>query len=371
MFRRLHPPDRAAISLVIEGETPVLREYGDPLLRSAAYWHAKAALRDGRPDDAAERLARARRLNDDVNGDALAPEIGYDLGVALERAGRPDDAIEAFERFVDRHTEHALVPEALTSIASLRLQGGEYKEAAGAARRVAEAHGASDAAPVAAMTLGEALYFAGDLDGSRRVLERALEGDRLSKEQRAAASYRLGMALSRLGEHEDAEALLRETAARDDVGAFRPALRALGEGALARERWAEAADWFGRYLDAGEPPADTDDARLRLGLALAREGAHEDAIAAMERVSPDAGDGVRARARFELARSLMALGRDGDAAGLLESLLAMPGGDRFEARALRGECLRAVYAEAAAAPDGPSNAADPSGPARHRREATP
>ena len=300
----------------------------DGLRRPAAYWHAKAALRDGRPAEAASRLERARRLG----GEALEAEMGYDLAVALERAGRTDEAAGAFERFARAHPEHPLAAEAWASVAALRLRAGAPGDAASAARRVVEDFPGSDSAPAASLTLGEALYFAGEIERARGVLEAALAGDRLGEAERAAASFRLGMTLSRLGEHAEAEPRLRQAAGE---ARFRPALRALGEGALRREDWAEAADWFGRYLDAGEPPADADDARLRLGIALSRDGALEDAVAALERITPEAPDAVRARARFETARALLALGRDGEAEALLDALLAMPGGERFEASALR------------------------------------
>src|SRR5690606_23967791 len=69
-----------------------------------------------------------------------------------------------------------------------------------------------------------------------------------------------------------------------------------------------------------------DDALLKLGLALARQGRHEEAIAEWKRLANELPASERRwQGAFERGRSLLALGRADEAAGVFEEVAA--GGD--------------------------------------------
>ncbi|MEM0982766.1 MAG: tetratricopeptide repeat protein [Planctomycetota bacterium] len=302
------------------------------LAQDASYWHAKAALRDGRADVAASRLERALEL--DADG-PLSASIMYDFAVALERAGETGDALPAFRRFVAEHGDHPQVPDALTAIAAAELARENHAEAIEAAAQVLTEHDDHETVPTAALVLAESLYRTDRLDDAERVLRTLLRTGGLDDGIRSRGGYRLGMVLSRQGEHAEAAELLADAAETDTTGEFRPALRALADGAVEAGEWADAERYLTMYLDTGDTPADADAARLRLGLAQARQDKHDLAIDTLASIGSDAEDEIRAQAAFETGQSLIELGRDDEAEEVLEPLLEMAGSDRFRPFALR------------------------------------
>ncbi len=309
---------------------------GEPgeLADDAAYWGAKSALRSGDAADAAERLAGAI---DAFGGGSLGAEMRYDLGVALQRAGETQRAREAYGAFRAEHGDHELVADALLAEASLSLDLDDAEGALERSEAMLRGHGAHDEAPVAALIRGEALHRLGRYEDSVAQFEALVDLERLSPDDRARAAYRLGLGLWRLGRHDEALApLMRVTSGAQTDPQFREGLLALGDGAFARREWAAAEAFLRAYLGL-DPDADgAADARLQLGLSLARQGRPGEARGVFdELLASEGAERHAAHATFELGQAHVELGDDDAARAALEGVLAMDDAERFEPYAAR------------------------------------
>ncbi|MEQ8850350.1 MAG: tetratricopeptide repeat protein [Phycisphaerales bacterium] len=304
------------------------------LADEAAYWAAKAALRSGDAADASARLASAV---DSFGSGPLGAEMRYDLGVALQRAGDAAASRDAYGAFRQRHADHDLVADALLAEASLSLDLDDPEGALERAETMLNEHGSHAEAPIAALIRGEALHRLGRFDDAVAQFATLVDLERLSTDDRARAAYRLGLGLWRLGRHDDAARPLARVADGTQTDPrFREALLALGDGAFARRAWEEAESFLRDYLGLDPGAEGAADARLQLGLAIARQDRPDEARAMFEELlASEGGERHAAHATFELGQAHVELGDDAAARAALEAVLDMDGAERFEPYATR------------------------------------
>lgn len=297
----------------------------------AAYWIGKSHLREGRPERAAGVLGEALERGVDP---ALRAETSFDYGVALLRSERHADAAEHFGSWLETHPEHELGADALYSQALATFRDERYGEALPLGRAFLERFGEHRLSADAALVAGESAYLAGDYESAQLLLDRS---ERLgaSGAQLAQARYRRGMALYRLDRLDEAEPLLTEAAGSNDE-AFRQAWLALGDGAFRTERWRDAERALGAYAVLGDDAPNVDDAVLKLGLARARQGKQEEAIAAFEALIDGFETSVHLpQGVFELGQSQLELGRLDAARETFGRVVDEHGQTRFAPYAMR------------------------------------
>ncbi|MEO0482457.1 MAG: tetratricopeptide repeat protein [Planctomycetota bacterium] len=312
----------------------------EPFADEACLWRAKALLAGGDADSAAQTLRLGLRRDPSQNG-VHRPEMTYDLGVALSRAGETEEAVRVFERFPRRFPDHALMRDAQYALALVHHAAGAYDEAESAIERLlpVEETGADAATPAPAdirFLAAENAFLLNDLATAQVRLRDFMEshGD---DPRVPVASFRLGIALHRSGNSDEAQPLLLSAAALADedpdaAAAMTPAFTALAEIAWSREDWSAAASWYDRAA-ASANSADPAGALLRSGVALARAGDHDEA-AERYRASIDLEpEGPHAaHARLELGRSLLRLDNLDEAEASLERVTT---DDRYAAHAWR------------------------------------
>lgn len=304
----------------------------DPALADdAAYWIAKCRLRSDDTAAAATMLAEA--IESHSQSDLLA-EMIYDRAVALSRAGDPKAAAAALADFAQRFAAHSLAPDALYLLAVCEQRGGNYaasrKHCDTFARQFARHEKAAEVAFLAA----ENEFLEGRYEPAVKAYRDLL--DEQSDDKRAATiKLRLGTALVRLKRPTEAATILAEAAAGGG-DAMRPAWLMLGDIAFEQSQWADASAHFTKYLDAGLDASAADDALLKLGLSEQREGHHDAALQAFDRLLEHFADSPqRAQARFERGQALLALKQPEDAAKEFERVLDESRDSRFAPYALQ------------------------------------
>jgi len=297
----------------------------------ATYWRGKALFAAGDTDAA---IAAFDAAASDHPGDDLAPYALYDLGVSLRSAGETELASEVFERLRRAHPRHTLSPHAQYAQAAIALDDAEFAESRRLASSLLGAHAGHELAPDAALLLADAQYFDTRYDDAVRTL-RALRESSPSFEAPYTA-YRLGMALQRAGEPEDAAKALAAAAEHAEGDErLRSASLALAEIAYAGEDWDGVIENAERYLGYGRDQSGAGDAVLKIGLAQAELGRHREAIERFDELLRDEDTPHAAHAMYGKASSLRALGDDAAAEGLFRDLLARDDSERFESHAKR------------------------------------
>ncbi len=326
----------------------------------AAYWRAKVDLRRGDAERAAARLEQAQG---EYPASDLRAEMIYDRAIALSRAERRAEAADAIAAFMREYPEHRLAPDALHAGASIAHARERYEESLALCAMFEASHAEHALAPEVTMLRAENGYMRGNLSDAERAYRRVLAGE-APEALATRASYRLGMTLYRDGRFEDAEPLLAAAAdlAESDPSYAR-ALVALGDGSFERGDWARAEAMFSRVVSLDADSTPVDDALLKLGLSLERQGDYERAVAVFRRLLVEhPASERRLHAEFELAQSLVALERWGEAAPHLEAVLEAEDNERFAPHAMNhmGAVSRARGDHAAAA-DWFARAADAGG----------
>ncbi len=297
------------------------------LADEAAWWSAKCDLRRGRAADSARALAEALRRHPESD---LAPQMTYDLAVALSRSGDPEGVLRALVVFSDRWAGHELAPDALELSAATLHQQGRYAESLEACRAFQERHAGHDLQPAVALLAAENLFLMKDYEAAAGAYRSLLQG-----EQADRARYRLGLCLHHLGKFDESrEVLAGVLDGRDTAPAYRPGLLAAGDGCFQERQWAGAARHLDEYLSFGLDQASADEALLKLGLARQRQGDSLAGLEALDRLIAELpGSALRIHAMFERGRILSDLGRDADAAAAFEQVVAQGPGSQFAGHA--------------------------------------
>ncbi len=297
----------------------------------ADYWLAKARLATGDTDGA---IVGFDALASDHTDHALAPYALFELGAALRQTGETELASEIFARLRRLYSQHELAPHALYAEAAIALDTGDNATAATLATRFVRSYPDDALAPDAALLLADAQYFSDRYSDAVRTL-RSLH-DAAPGFEPAYTAYRLGMALQRSGEPEDAGKALA-TAARgaDDDARLRPATLAMADLAYERGDWRATVELADRFLSWGEHQPGAEDATLKAGLALAELGEHKRAIERFDSLLQSRRGSHLAHATYGKAVSLRALGDTDAARRLYTALLEMPDAKRFVSHARR------------------------------------
>ncbi|MEZ6233496.1 MAG: tetratricopeptide repeat protein [Phycisphaerales bacterium] len=314
----------------------------------AAYWLAKCDLRDGRPADAAARLARAAEAFEDS---PLRAEMAFDLAIAHVRAGDDEAADAELGAFREAYPEHTLASDAMATHAGVLHRLGEYDDSRELCERylrdAADARAGSGAGTASGrereieFLLAENRYLSGDLARAERAYAQFIE--RHEREESgaaqasrlAAARFRLAMCVYRQDRLAEAEPLLEPvaTAARQRPE-FAPAILALGDVKFQRGVWDQAEAILASYLDLADVPS-RDDALMKLGLARARQNKHAEALDAFNTLRRQHPDSVHAlQARFESGQCLLALDQNAEARREMEGVLEAGRDSRFAPHAL-------------------------------------
>jgi TolA-binding protein len=263
-------PREAASMLESLASAPDAREIRDRVLYELAF-----ARRDAQDAAGAEEAFRA--LEKDHGSSPLAAEVPFHRAEIAYAAG---DAAGA-EKLYARVRAPALLDKARYKLGWARLQQGKNEEAAAAFESVLAESPQSPLVPDALFLLGESLFRAGKFEDARRHLSefraRHAEHELLPK-----ALFRLGLSCGELGRWDEAIDALDDLARRAPKFENRP----------------EADLWVGRALQA--------------------KGSGAQARKVLERVVATGGDLLAARARLEIAASL--LEEDGPEAALSEYL---------------------------------------------------
>lgn len=321
-----------------------------------AYWRAKADLRRDRAGNAAERLRTAIEQHP---RSPLAPEMRYDLAVALQRDGEYAAASRAFAQFLTAHPDHAMAPDALYARASMALDAGDTEGASELASQFTASYSQHSLATNARFLQGEAAYRQGNFRAASRAFSGLIEASDASLAQQAR--YRLGMSLHAQGQSDEATKHLRAvTDGRRMRPEFLPALFTLADIAFDAGAWQEAERGFGEYVEAASEDGEgSDAATMKVALAQLRQSNTSDAIQTLGTLLSTWPRSEHApHALFELAQAHVSNGSDARAQRVFERLLERHGETRFAPHALRhmaaiasraGDAQRAadLYAQAA------------------------
>ena len=303
----------------------------------AAYWSAKCEFKRENFGRAAGELKSAIQR---YPKSELAPEMRYDLAVALLRSEDAQGAVAALEQFSRLHPEHELGVEALYLLAATEHQQAQYDRSQTHCRAFLKQHSGQQHSAGIAFLIGENDYLMGRYEEAADAFGRFLR--RYPNDAQASkARFRLGMASYRLGRYDDAqEQLAGIKYGGDSARTFHAGLLALGDVCYQRGQWEQAEHYLNQYLsgDASVGEADAiaseDVALLKLGLSRIRQGRHEESLPqfnlliAQYRSSPHWLQAV-----FERGQTYLALKDSAKAAADFEKVLAEEPDSRFAVHA--------------------------------------
>jgi len=298
----------------------------------AAYWLAKCETARGEFAPAATRLSNAQR---DFPESPLQPEISYDRAVALMRAGDSPAALEALKAFRTKFPEHTLAADTLYVQAVIEHQQKHYDASRDACRAFQQKYANHPLAATVAFLAAENEFLA------ERMPE-ASEGfasfiSKFPKDgQIATAKYRLGTALYRQQKFDEAQrALASVLNGKNTPEAFRRGLLLMGDISFQRDQWANAQKFLDDFLSFGLEQPSADDALLKRGLAVARQGRDDEALMDFAKLIDRFPQSVhRTQAMFERGQILLAR-KDFDGATQAFNVVLADGKDsRFAPHAL-------------------------------------
>lgn len=292
-----------------------------------AYWSAKCEVRQEMFKEAAKRLRKA--LQAAPNG-RLAAEMAYDRAVALLKAGDREKALDELEAFPGRFEKHALAANALELLAVTLHEAGRYDESTKVCRAFAERYSGHARASSVAFVSAENAFMQqqyGVAAGAFRSFLAKFEKD----DRTELARCRLGLALAFGGKPDEAMAYLKEAAGRAESDAkMLPAVIALGNLYFDRGEWKAAEELLQRFARLAKDDASLDEATLKLGLAMGRQGKSEEALRAFDDCARRFEKSQHAvQAMFERGQVLMTVKRPEEAAKAFEKVLAIAPTSRF------------------------------------------
>lgn len=296
-----------------------------------AFWIAKCRMRQNDFAAAATILENAATQ---FPSSALQPEMTYDRAVSLMRAGDPA-AAQALAGFRKSHPNHALTPDAIYLQASIEHARQEYAKSAAFCREFAAKYNEH-------ALIGAVRFLSAENELLAGQFEKAVEGYRAflaahaSDANAGVAKFRLGGALHRLNEIEEAKAVLSEVVqGRKTAEPNRRALWILGDIAFQQEQWNETISHMTDYLSFGPDQPSADDALLKTGLAQLRLNHADEAMKAFDRVTREFPQSVhRTQALFETGQILLAKKEHDRAAEAFQKVLDEAKDTRFAPFAL-------------------------------------
>jgi TolA-binding protein len=298
----------------------------------AAYWSAKCEFKRENFGRAAGVLKSAIQRHPKSE---LAPEMCYDLAVALLRSDDARGGIEALGEFSRRFPDHRLAADVLYLLAVTEHQIGDYDRSQKHCRAYQKQHPEQFHSADIAFLVGENDYLEGRYEEAADAFGQFV-GRYPNDSQAPQARFRLGLAAYHLERYDAAQvALAGIRYGGDAAGKFHTGLLALGDICYQRGEWEQAERYLDQYL-TGEADAisSTDVALLKLGLARIRQGRHEEALSplnlliAKHRPSPHWLQGV-----FERGQAYLALKDSAKAAADFEQVLAEGSDSRFASHA--------------------------------------
>ena len=303
----------------------------------AAYWSAKCEFKREKFGRAAGKLKSAIQR---FPKSELAPDMRYDLAVALLRSDDAQGAVAALEQFSRLHPEHELAGEALYLLAATEHQRAQYDRSQTHCRAFLKQHPEQQHSAGIAFLIGENDYLMGRYEEAAHAFGRFLSRYQ-NDAQAPQARFRLGMASYHLGRYDDALAALAGIKyGGDSARGFHAGLLALGDACYQRGEWEQAEHYLDQYLrgdasvgDAGSITSG-DVALLKLGLARIRQDRHEESLpqfnllVAEHRSSPHWLQAV-----FERGQAYLALKDSAKAAADFEQVLAEGPDSRFATHA--------------------------------------
>lgn len=319
------------------------------LADDAAYWAAKADMRENEFERAASRLGEAQAT---YPNSPLRAEMQYDQAVAQLRAGAREDAIDTLRAFRAAHPDHAMSAEALHLMATTAHALEDYAASRTYSDQYLGQYAGGERAADLAFLSAENAFLAGDYENAANGFESFVEAHGEHSQAKSAA-YRLGLSRDRLGNADGArEALAGVVNGKRTPAPFAHALFVLGSIAFEKGEWKEAERQFFDYLSFDDQQ-NAADALIRLGLSQQRQNKHDSAVATYARLLEEHPESVHGmQALFERGQALVALGRPDEAAESFESLLQLEGVERFAPHALNHlgaiAMARSDYDEAAA-----------------------
>lgn len=264
----------------------------------AAYWEARALSESGEPGRAADLLADAV---EEYSRSELLPEMTYELGIAQGKAGDHEEAIRTLRGFKEQFRGHSLESQALLAAASFAQNADDQTTASRLAEEAADGL-EGDSAIQARFLSAESAYQQGEYPNSARQFARLSDEIPEGHKLESIVEYRLGMSLRQIGETDAASQTLRDLfETTQDIEQYKAGLLALGDMAYNAERWNEAAEWLGRYVELGTDAPSWSGSALRLGLSHAKAGDRRAAARVFEEVlAAGTDDETSARAAYEL-----------------------------------------------------------------------
>lgn len=249
------------------------------------------------------------------------------------QSGQLIPAIEAFQDFVRGAGSEALVPDAYMYIARAYEDLGQMRESAAYLEQLTDRYPASPLRAEAEQRLGAMLLEDERYQEALRHYREARRNEDADPLVLADARYGEGMALLGLGRIDEAEELLREEAASDDLNAL-PARLGM---ARIYERQGLIGEAIANYRDVAARSADDKgaEALCRLGELLLQLGDAEaslEELGRMEVLFPGY-DNWMARGMVVQARAYNQLGENGSADRLYESVLQQYPDSRWAATA--------------------------------------
>ncbi|WP_375802362.1 tetratricopeptide repeat protein [Salinibacter sp.] len=303
-----------------------------------------------------DAIAAYKRVDGKGNDYAL-----YQAGKALYYSDQPSAALETLRRFVERYPNSPWRPDALYRIADIHFQQQNYEAARAGYRQLLNEYPDHERAPDALYALGDAHYNAGQMSKAvqtyRRVLERYPESSTASD-----AASGLFFALNAAGQQDRAPALIDSIAAsapgsnlaarlrfqraraayqsgqsKRALKLFREFVRTSSMASLVPEayyylgllyadldRYTEAKNYLRQLVDQYPQSEQYSEGALRLGEIYLDQEQYKQAAKAYRAAAEgsQAGNGLRAQARYGQSMALLQLGRTGEAESLLSKILS-------------------------------------------------
>lgn len=296
--------------------------------QDAEYWVAKCELRRGEFRAAANRL---RPLIASAPNSPLAPQMHYDLAVALVRSDNRTAGLEVLRSFGTQFSKHELACEALYLTATVQHDLGEYNKSLEECQTYLTSCKKGAQRSRVAMLAAENSFLSGDYKGAIKAYQRLIDGETDGRPA-VVARFRLGQSYHRIDRDKDAEKWLTQVEKQTtDESILNPLRLTLGNIFFDRGEWKNAESYLSRFVATSGTEPETDDALIKYGIALQQQDRAAEAIAVFDRLNSEFDDSPhRVQALFERGQALVQLDRDEEAVAAFETVVNEGAGTRFE-----------------------------------------